>query len=310
MKPINILSIANQLEPSVIGLGFFDGIHLGHLELISKLVDFAKNSGHKSSIFTFDESPKRVLAPQNFRGYITTPEEKFELLSKTGVDNIYYVPFTKEFASINCQNFVKDILINKINACNVFVGFNFKFGVNRSGNTEKLVSELAQYDAKCNIIEPVKTPEGETVSSSLIRTSIIEGNITKANQLLGRSFSFSGKVVHGDHRGTEMSFPTANLLLQDSIQVLPSNGVYACFAETLNGTFPALVNIGYRPTFNKDLYLLEAHLCNYSGNLYNQTIKIKFLKKIRPEIKFPSMKDLISQIEKDQKALMDILQVC
>ena len=310
MKPINILSIANQLEPSVVGLGFFDGIHLGHLELISKLVDFAKNSSHKSSIFTFDESPKRVLAPQSFRGYITTPEEKFELLSKTGVDNIYYVPFTKEFASINCQSFVKDILINKINACNVFVGFNFKFGVNRSGNTEKLVSELAQYDAKCNIIEPVKTPEGETVSSSLIRTSIIEGNITKANQLLGRSFSFSGKVVHGDHRGTEMGFPTANLLLQDSIQVLPSNGVYACFAETLNGTFPTLVNIGYRPTFNKDLYLLEAHLCNYSGNLYNQTIKIKFLKKIRPEIKFPSMKDLISQIEKDQKALMDILQVC
>lgn len=306
MKPINILTNNIRSESTAVALGFFDGVHLGHSELIGKMIKYAKNNQLASVVFTFDKAPKQVLG-QIFDGYLTTPEEKFEILSQTDVDEICYAPFTTDFASQSRETFVKDILVNKLRAKAVFIGFNFSFGVNKSGNSEFLKSELQKYGVECIILPPVSIDEIGIVSSSTIRGALKCGEIAKANKLLGRKFSFTGEVIHGDHRATEMGFPTANLLLADSEKCLPPNGVYACYADTTEGTFPAIVNIGYRPTFNKDTYLLEAHLCNYSGNLYGKTIRIRFLKGMRPEIKFPNMGALINQIEKDRQTLLNLM---
>ena len=305
-KPINIISDKIESTPSVVAIGFFDGVHIGHMELITQMLGYAKRFKLESIIFTFDKSPKQVL-DQDFDGYLTTPQEKFDLLSEIGADKICFVPFTREFASLSKESFVKDILIDKLNAKSVFVGFNFCFGFNKSGNSEILKKELAQYGSECHIIEPVKDDSNNIVSSSSIRQIIRNNDIPLANTLLGRKLSFSGKVVHGDHRATEMGFPTANLLLENSFKCLPPNGVYACYVDTSNGTYPAIVNIGYRPTFNKNTHLLEAHLCNFNGDLYGKEIRVRFLKAMRPEIKFPSMGALIAQIEKDRQAFLSSL---
>lgn len=307
MKVINLLTETREIKPVTLALGFFDGVHLGHIELISQMVSYGKNTGLKTLIFTFDQSPKKVLN-KAFDGYLTTTEEKFEILSKTGVDEVCYVPFTKGFAALSYQDFVKEILIDRLEAESVFVGYNFSFGTNKSGNSQLLEKELNKYGRKTLIIDQVKTEDKETVSSSRIREAIKAGDIIKANQLLGRKFSFSGEVVHGDHRGTQMGFPTANLLLENSDKCLPPKGVYACYADTADGgTYPAIVNIGYRPTFDKSTYLLEAHLCNFEGDLYGQELRIRFLKSIRPEIKFPNMGALILQIDKDRQTLLNLI---
>ena len=305
-KPINILSDKLNFNPSVVAIGFFDGVHIGHMELIGKMISYAKKQQKDSVIFTFDKSPKQVLN-QDFDGYITTPQEKFELLSELGADKICYVPFTSDFATMSKEDFVKEILIDKLNARSVFVGFNFCFGFNKSGNSENLKEELYKLNRECHIIDPVKDENNNIVSSSAIRQLIRNNDISMVNKLLGRKLSFSGIVVHGDHRATGMGFPTANLILENSMKCLPPNGVYACYVDTSKGTFPSIVNIGYRPTFNKSTYLLEAHLCNFEGDLYGKEIRVKFLKAMRPEIKFPSMGALISQIEKDRQSMMDYI---
>lgn len=306
MKPINISEEQLDSLPTAVALGFFDGLHLGHQELLKETIDYAKKENKKSVVFTFDESPKKVLG-QKFEGYITTLEEKFELLSQTGIDEVSYIPFTEEFAKLSKEDFVEDILINKLNAKAVFVGFNFCFGAQKSGNSEFLSNYLAARSRECYVINPVTVENYGTVSSTIIREAIKIGDFEKTNLLLGREFSFSGKVIHGDHRATGMGFPTANLLLEESEKCLPPNGVYACYADFDGSTYPAIVNVGYRPTFNKDTYLLEAHLCNFSGNLYEHKIRIRFIKSMRPEIKFPSMDALIGQIEKDYKTLFSII---
>ena len=293
--------------PTALALGFFDGLHQGHCELVRKTIEYAKAKDLKSVVFTFDKSPKQVLG-QEFLGYITTQEEKISILSEMGIDEICYIPFTSEFANLSKEEFVREYLINKLKGQAVFVGFNFSFGAKKSGNTEFLKQELEKLGKECFVIKPVAVKNQGTVSSSLIRTAIKDGDIPKANLLIGREFSFTGKVIHGDHRATGMGFPTANILLENSEKCLPPNGVYACYGDIAEGTFPAIVNIGYRPTFNKNTYLLEAHLCGFKGNLYDKEVRVRFLKAIRPEIKFPSMGALISQIEKDRQTLFEVIE--
>ena len=185
------------------------------------MIDFAKLQNQKSIIFTFDKSPKQVLN-QDFDGYLTTPNEKFEILSEIGADGIYFIPFTQDFANLSKEKFVKEILVEQINVKSVFVGFNFCFGANKSGNSNDLKEELKKYNRDCHIIDPIKDKANNVVSSSAIRQIIRNGDIETANNLLGRKLSFSGKVIHGDHRATSMGFPTANLLLENSQKCLKS----------------------------------------------------------------------------------------
>jgi riboflavin kinase/FMN adenylyltransferase len=186
------------------------------------------------------------------------------------------------------------------------VGFNFCFGAKRSGNAKMLSELLNSKGRDCRIIEPVKI-NGEIVSSSIIREAVAQGDFVRANTFLGRESAFSGEVVHGDHRGRQMGFPTANLLLEKSEKILPPNGVYACYADTPKGSFKAMVNVGIRPTFNRSGHLLEAHLFDFDDDLYHRTIRIRFVKRIREEKKFPDMNRLIKQLRRDQASAQGIL---
>ncbi|HEY9071137.1 MAG TPA: bifunctional riboflavin kinase/FAD synthetase, partial [Candidatus Ozemobacteraceae bacterium] len=298
MNLYNLLSGQIPLGPCVIGLGAFDGVHRGHQALVSGIRTEARNEGLKAIIFTFDHPPRRLLDPANFPGEITTPEEKFGLLLTLGVDAVVFRPFDEEFARTTPEQFIRDVLVGRLDARHIFVGFNFGFGQHRRGSAEFMRRELESLGRACTIIPPV-TAGRHLVSSTLIREAIGEGDIELATNLLGRHPSISGEVIHGDHRGREMGFPTANLSLEDSIKVLPPKGVYYCLVDTPGGVHHAMVNIGTRPTFDRRILLLEAHLLDFSEDLYHTTIRVRFVKRLREEIRFPSMADLIGQIRND-----------
>lgn len=306
MKLKNLLSGNLNIGPCVLGIGTFDGVHCGHRQLISDIIHCAHQQGLPAAIFTFDHSPRKFLAPDFFRGYLTTPEEKFNRLLKTGVDYVIFRPFDEAFAAIPYPEFVKKILIEQLQAETTFVGFNFCFGAGRSGNSIMLQQELTKHGKNCQVITPVMIGN-EIVSSSIIREAVAAGDFVRANLFLGREASFSGTVVHGDHRGRIMGFPTANLKLEESLKVLPPNGVYACFADSPAGTHAAIVNVGIRPTFDRSSHLLEAHLLDFSGDLYHRTIRVRFVKRIRDEQKFPDMQTLVNQINLDLASCKQIL---
>ncbi len=306
MKLKNLLTGDPGIGPCVLGIGTFDGVHLGHRQLVSEIIGCARELGLPAVIFTFDHSPRKFLSPGIFKGYLTTPEEKFSLLLGTGVDHVVFRPFDEAFAAVAHEEFVSNILINQLQAMVTFVGFNFYFGAGRAGTAEMLARTLAAHGRNCQVIEPVKVGY-EVVSSSIIRDAVAAGDFARANRFLGREASFSGEVVHGDHRGRIMGFPTANLQLETSLKILPPNGVYACYADTPEGSFPAIVNIGVRPTFERNNHLLEAHLLNFNGDLYHRVIRIRFVQRIREEKRFPDMQTLVDQIHRDLAALNNII---
>jgi riboflavin kinase/FMN adenylyltransferase len=307
MKLLNLLSGDLCFDKCALGIGTFDGVHIGHQKLIEELIKVAKEKNLPSVILTFDHSPRKFLFAESFPGYLTTPEEKFSLLMATGVDYVVFRPFDDTFSQMGHHDFVKNIIIDQLNAEATLVGFNFGFGVNKSGNAEFLKSELEKAGRSCSILPPVKL-DNVVVSSSFIRQAVTDGNFDISNRFLGRESCFSGEVVHGDHRGRQMGFPTANLVLEKSQKILPPNGVYACYADTPDGSFPALVNIGTRPTFDKDDLILEAHLLGFNGDLYHRTIRVRFFHRIRDERKFPNMAALVSQIETDKKEVNNLFK--
>lgn len=306
MNLYNLLSGQIPTGPCVVGLGTFDGVHLGHQALISGIIHEARKDALAAVIFTFDHPPRRMLDPVNFPGEITIPEEKFRLLLNSGVDAVVFRPFDETFARISPEEFIRQVLIDQLDARHVFVGFNFGFGLHRRGSAEFMQKEVRGLGRECTIIPPV-TAGKHLVSSTLIREALADGEMELATQLLGRHPSISGEVIHGDHRGREMGFPTANLALENSIKVLPPKGVYYCIVDTPQGAFDSLVNIGTRPTFDRHILLLEAHLLDFSGDLYHRTIRVRFVKRLRQEIRFPSMDSLIAQIRSDLSSVRSLI---
>lgn len=307
MKLINLLSGKMPFGPCVVGLGTFDGVHVGHSALIAALIGRARELSLPAVIFTFDHSPKRILSPEKFPGEITMPEEKFKLLLNSGVDWVVFRAFDAEFAETNPIDFLEKVVVGVLQSRAVFVGFNFGFGLKRAGDARVLCSELGKLEVECHVLSPV-THEGQTVSSTVIRTLILEGNFDLANKLLGREVVFSGEVIHGDHRGRKMGFPTANLDLEKSLKVIPPNGVYFCRVDTPLGGFFSITNVGTRPTFDKTQRILEAHLIDFQGDLYYKTIRVSFLRRIRNESRFPNMEALVSQIQADMNQARDLMK--
>lgn len=307
MRLVNLLSGIPNIGPCVVGLGTFDGVHLGHRALLSEVIGQAREHKLPSVVFSFEHPPRRILQPNEFLGELTTPEEKFSLLFSTGVDWVVFRPFDLEFARTSASEFVRQIILEQLQAKLVCVGFNFQFGRDRQGRADSLCRELAAAGCACLVI-PSVIIGNEPVSSSRIRQAIANGLLEEANRLLGREASFSGTVIHGDKRGRAIGFPTANLDLEGTTKVLPPRGVYLCVVDTQLGSYPAIVNIGVRPTFNRDKLILEAHLLDFCGDLYHQTIRVRFQKRIREEIKFPSTEALIAQLNEDLKLARHLIE--
>lgn len=306
MKLINLSTDKFDVGPCVIGIGTFDGLHKGHQKIIDEMIKAGKALNLPTVIFTFDHSPKRFLAPRSFKGYITAPEDKFEMLTQSGVDYVVYRVFDQDFARLSYQDFVKDILVEQLNVHTAYIGFNFAFGTQRQGNSQSLKQELHKYNKDCVIVDQVKI-NNLLVSSSAIRDAIAKGDLKFVEDNLGRQVSFAGKVIRGEQRGEVIGFRTANILLDNTEKVILPNAVYACFVEFEGQTHCAVVNLGVRPTFPLNpVRLLEVHLIDFKGNLYDKHLEVKFIRKIRNERKFPHMVALAQQIQTDIKHAIQI----
>jgi len=286
-------------------IGNFDGVHLGHREIINLINDIAIQKSTKSCLLTFEPHPQKVLAGRDV-SLIVPVNEKLSLLEQAGVDYVVSLRFTKELSQLSAEEFVQDVLIKTLRIKDIVVGPNFMFGKNRSGNADMLKEMGKKYGFETHIINPRKLGD-EVISSSMIRQIIVEGNILKLNDLLGYKYFIKGIIVEGEKRGREIGFPTANLDTQ--WELLPKPGVYATISWLRGSEYKSITNIGFRPTFGKNKLLIETHLFDFSDTVYGEEIRVEFYQRLRDEKKFESVENLISQIKLDIEEVKNILTI-
>jgi len=284
-------------------IGNFDGVHLGHREIIALLNKISSNASSKSCIITFEPHPQKVLSKKEI-SIIVPFEEKIKLLDEQGVDVTVCLKFTEELSRLSAEDFVKEILVRILRIKDIVVGPDFMFGKNRSGNADLLekLGEIYGYDTK--VLQP-KVIGDEIISSSLIRKYISLGNIQRVNELLGYRYFIRGVVIEGEKRGRKIGFPTTNI--KSSWELLPKTGVYATYATIRDERFQSITNIGYRPTFGENNLLIETHIFDFSEDVYGSEISIEFVERLRDEKKFGDVDELVSQIKLDIKDVKNIL---
>jgi riboflavin kinase/FMN adenylyltransferase len=301
MKLIRNIEHYQPSGPLCLALGNFDGVHLGHQQLIKECVDFAAINKGTAAAYIFDPHPARVIKPSKAPKLLVTAERKAEILESLGLDLLIYAPFTQEVAKCAPEEFVRYILVEKLNVQQVVVGFNYSFGFRGAGTPELLNHLGNKYGFKTKIIEPVEI-DGQVISSSAIRQAIELGKIEQAAAMLGCYPALSGLVVKGEQRGKSIGFPTANLLVDPEITI-PGTGVYAAIAKVDNRMIKAVVNIGSKPTFHEKYpTTVEAHLIDFQQDIYDKELQLTFLKKIRDERRFAGVDELVDQIKRDRDA--------
>ena len=287
-------------KKSILLIGNFDGLHLGHQKLFKLAEKYSKKHKVKFGVLTFDPLPVMFFNKKLTNYRITSNLQKNLLFEKAGVDFVIVSRFNKSFSKISADNFIKKIIVKKINPNFIFVSNNFKYGFRRSGNVAKLISKENIYNYK--IIKPSPLKKGKKIiSSTLIRKLLQRGKLKNANKLLGRNWSIIGVVQKGRRIGKKLGVPTCNIDIKNYVIAKP--GVYSVRVKVNNSNkiFKGIANLGYRPTFGEKKILLEVNLFNFSGNLYNKSLNVSFYSFIRSEKKFNDHQDLIKQIEKDLK---------
>jgi len=299
MKIIRDIKDINFIEKKrYIALGVFDGIHLGHRDLIESAVKKAKKNNGLSIVVTFEPHPDRIIFPENHILHITTLQEKIEIIGTMEVDILFILKFGVWIKNMQPKVFILRILNEKLRANEIFVGFNYKFGFKGKGDTKFLKKYEKLYNYKSNIIK-AKTINGKIISSTLIKKYIKNGNIKEAVKLLGHQYSISGKVITGKNIGTNvMKIPTANLMVREE-KIIPGNGVYFTKVIVENKRYYGLMNVGIRPTFNGKDRSIEVHIMDFDKNIYEQDITCHVLDKIRDEKYFDSVEGLRKQIIQD-----------
>ena len=283
--------------PSVVALGVFDGLHRGHQAVIELVVDLATTHHALATVVTFDPLPAMILAPTKAPRLLATLEQRLEGLSVLGVDQVRVLTFTKELSRESATDFIDRVLVSELHACCVVVGEDFHFGHDREGSVG-LLRELGPAKGFDVVAAPL-FGEGDRWSSTAVRRALEAGDLQGAARVLGRPFSLRGVVEHGDQRGEELGFPTANLKLSPT-QELPAEGVYAGAVRVEGQWWPAAISLGTRPQFYKDGDLLvEVHVVGYDGDLYGQTLDVIFLERLRAQTTFRDLEDLIAQITRD-----------
>jgi len=286
---------------TVLTLGTFDGIHPGHLKIIDRLVSCSKERGCRSVVITFYPHPRTILGNDNSVKMLTTQDEKIDLLEKLGVENLLIINFTKEFASLSAEDFIYDYLINGIGLTEIVLGHDHHFGKGRRGNAE-LLQKIADKEGFIVTKAEAFMIDGEAVSSTKIRNALAEGDIIRANKLLGRNYEFSGIVVGGDKRGRELGFPTANIKLSSQEKLLPASGVYAVKVMVENERHTGLLSIGNRPTFyNQGELVSEVYIYDFNREIYGAKVTTELVERLRGEVKFNSAEELINQMNTDKE---------
>ena len=293
--------LKNKYPATVIALGTFDGLHLGHTDVIDTAKDYAERSGLKLAVFTFSNHPLALIRPDLVPVRIISAEEKIKLLESFGVDYLINIPFTEDFAALSPDEFLEKLAC--FNYRCLVVGENFTYGFLGSGKTETL-ERSGRKNGFDVIVRPLVKMNGNVVSSTGIRNLIQAGHIEYANRMLGRAYAITGKIVHGEQRGRKLGFPTANIELLHGEMAVPAPGVYAVTASIESSIYEGMGNIGNNPTFNDVEHArLEVNLFNCSGDLYGKTMSVQFHKYIRAEKKFSGVEELCRQIEEDKKAI-------
>lgn len=313
MKTYKNLSEFKGAPNAVITTGTFDGVHLGHQKIIQQLVSLAKEKQGESIVFTFDPHPRHVIFPDDDQlKLLHNWEEKAAELEKLGVDHLIIHPFSLEFSRISATDYIRDILVATLQAKHLIVGYDHQFGRNREGDFGFLQEAQETYGFQVYEIPALDIDE-VNVSSTKIRRALAEGQVDLAQQYLSRPYSLHGTVVQGNKIGTGIGFPTANLKPSFKYKLIPQTGVYAVEVERLkdNTVHKGVMNIGYRPTINEtnpSLHL-EVHLLDFSDNLYDENLRVRFIQQLRREKKFDSFDALKSQIAEDVKQAVECMKV-
>lgn len=291
----------------VVALGNFDGVHLGHRELIRYTVEMAGEEKCIPAVFTFDPHPLKVLRPEICPPMILSKQDKINLMYELEVQFLVIAPFSLDFARITPARFVKDILVDKLGVKGIVVGYNYAFGFKGEGSAETLVELASTYGIRTKVVPPVKC-NGTEVSSTLIRSLIADGNVAEAASFLGYHLFIKARVVSGDQRGRQIGFPTANIELPEDV-LYPANGVYAVRVSIDGESFRGVANLGLRPTFKLNCPRnLEIHILDFCKDIYGREIKAEFIERIRGERQFASVDELIQQIQQDVGQAVKILR--
>lgn len=307
MKTIYVDGQMPEGTPSVATIGFFDGVHDGHCYLIKQVKDKAASLGLSSMVVTFAEHPRKVLQSEYQPQMLSTLEEKLELLSSTGIDRCAVLRFDKSMASMSAKDFMQQILCHQLNVKCLVIGYDHRFGHNRAEGFDEYVEYGKQLGMDV-VKSRALTVEGENVSSSLIRHFLQQGDVVKAGQNLGYTYTITGRVVSGFHIGRKLGFPTANIDPLGVEKMIPAAGVYAVTVKVQGATkvHYGMMNIGMRPTFQGDRLSLEVHILDMEEDLYGKNLSIGFVRRIRAERKFGSQEELVAQLHKDKENVIKL----
>ena len=309
MTIYNNINEFNSRDNTILTIGTFDGVHLGHQKVLERLTNTAIENNLKSTVLTFFPHPRTILNPDKPLKLINSVKERTELLNRSKVDNLIIHPFDKNFSELDPEKYVVEILVKKLKAKIILIGYDHKFGKNRTADITDLKIYGKKYGFK--VIE-IKAEEisNIAISSTKIRKAISEGNISTAKKYLGYDFSLSGKIVHGKSIGRTLGFPTANIEVKEEYKLLPKNGVYLIQSVINHNKYFGMMNIGMKPTIKESSKTIEVNFFDFEGDLYDKNIEVNIKKFIRDEIKFDSLELLKSQILKDKincNSIIDII---
>jgi riboflavin kinase/FMN adenylyltransferase len=296
------------LKKSIVTIGFFDGVHLGHRRILQTAVAKAKKLLKKSIVITLWPHPRIVLNQdvETLR-FLTTLEEKQNLIAENGIDILLILDFTPKLASQPAREFVQDLLINKLNVSSIVIGYNHVFGHRGQGDFQLLKEMESAGNFKTFQVDPIKF-DGINISSTKIRAALEQGNLAFANHMLGRPYEISGTIEGGKQIGRSIGYPTANISPVEPLKQIPGDGVYAVWVDYNGISYPSMLNIGKKPTLNDNSNrTIEAHIIGFNQNIYNEQITVRFIDKIREEEKFPSLDHLKKQLAKDKVKVQELL---
>ena len=293
------IEFSKPLGNTVITIGTFDGVHIGHRKIIKRIVESAENSALESAVLTFFPHPRMVLQKEVGIELINTIEERKQILENTGIDHLIVHPFTRAFSRLTAQEYIEEVLVKKLQAKKVIIGYDHRFGRNRNADIEDLKKYGEKYGFEVEEISKQDVDE-VAVSSTKIRKALQEGDVEKANTYLGSNFLLTGTIVKGKGLGKDLGFPTANLKIEETYKLIPKTGVYVVKALIDDEEFFGMMNIGYNPTVGGSEKTIETYFFNLDKNLYGKKLQIEMLKRIREEKKFSGVEELIKAMKEDQ----------
>ena len=307
LKIFHSINDFSSTKKTILTLGTFDGVHIGHKKILKKITQNTENQKYESLVLTFFPHPRMVLQEHSDIKLLNTIDEKIDLLEKIGIENLVIHPFDEAFSRLTAEEFVSDILVDRFHIQKIIIGHDHRFGRNRTANIDDLIAYGKEYGFEVEQIS-VQEINDISVSSTKIRSALLEGDMALANDYLGYDYFLTGSIVKGKQLGRTIGFPTANLKTEENYKLIPQNGVYIVKSIIDGITVFGMMNIGFNPTVDGQKQTIEIHYFDFNADLYNQKISVSILQRIRSEQKFESVEHLKEQLEKDKKKITQLLE--